>query len=115
MVKIGSGQLAPIVILGVAALGLVLSCHAHDQLRGRLPRMNFNSVERTKQARRTNPPTNTGTNISTDTSASDLKTYEKNLALASERSLKQLKLKATRRVLIHANKKGLDEEHTAYR
>lgn len=93
MAKIGSGQIAPIVIGGLAALGLVISCIVYPcarslNRRGRLPRMNFNLLERTGQARRTNPPTNTGTNKSANRAASDSRKYDNDLALAIERSLK---------------------------
>lgn len=52
--------------------------------------MNFNLRERTGQTARTNPPTNTGTNKSANRSASDSRTYDKDLALAIERSLKTI-------------------------
>lgn len=95
MVKIGSGQIAPIVIASVAVLGLVISCIIYPcarslNRRGRLPRIDFNLLERIKQARRPNPSTNTGTEESTNRRASDLKQYDKDLALAIERSLKKI-------------------------
>lgn len=93
MVKIGSDLIAPIVIASVAALGLFITCIVYPcarslNRRGRLPRMGFNLPERIEQARRPNPSTNTGTDESTNTSASGPKQYDKDLALAIERSLK---------------------------
>lgn len=93
MVKIGSGLIAPIVVASVAALGLVISCIVYPCARSlnrrrRLPRMGFNLPERIEQARRPNPSTNTGTDESTNRSASGPNQYDKNLALAIERSLK---------------------------
>lgn len=87
MGKFGSGQIAPIVILGVAALGLFISCIVYPcarslNRRGRLPRMNFNLLEQA------NPPTITGTNKSVNISGSDSRTYDNDLGLAIERSLK---------------------------
>lgn len=95
MGKIGSGQIAPIVIASVAALGLVISCIVYPcvqslKRRGRLPRMDFNLLERMEQARGTNPPTITGTDKSTNRSAYDRNKYDKDLALAIERSLKTI-------------------------
>lgn len=95
MVKIGSGQIAPIVIVSVAALGLVIFCIIYPcarslNRRGRLPRIDFTLLERIEQTRGTNPPTNTGADKSTNRSASKPKTYDKDLALAIERSLKTI-------------------------
>ncbi len=93
MVRIGSGLIAPIVVASVAALGLFISCIVYPcvrslKRRGRLPRMDFNLPERIEQARRPNPSTNTGTDESTNRSTSGPKQYDKDLALAIERSLK---------------------------
>lgn len=93
MVKIGSGLIAPIVVASVAAVGLFISCIVYPcaqklKRRGRLPRMSLNLPERVEQARRPNPSTNTGTDESTNRSASGPKQYDKDLALAIERSLK---------------------------
>lgn len=95
MVKIQSGQIAPIVVASVATLGLFISCIVYPcarslKRRGRLPRMDFNLHERIEQGRRTIPSTNTGTDKSTNRSASDPNTYDKDLALAIERSLKTI-------------------------
>lgn len=95
MVKIESGQIAPIVVASVAILGLFISCIVYPcarslKRRGRLPRMDFNLLERIEQWRRTIQSTNTGTDKSTNRSASDPKTYDKGLALAIERSLKTI-------------------------
>lgn len=99
MAKIGSGQIAPIVIGGLAALGLVISCIVYPcarslNRRGRLPRMNFNLLETTGQARRTNPSTDTGTNKSANRAASDSRKYDNDLALAIERSLKTIAIES---------------------
>lgn len=93
MVRIGSSQIAPIVVGSVAVLGLVISCIVYPcarslHRRGRLPRMGFNLPERIEQARRPNPSPHTGTDESTNRSASGPKQYDKDLALAIERSLK---------------------------
>lgn len=93
MVKIGSGVVAPIVVASVASLALVTSCIVYPCARSlnrrrRLPRMGFNLPERTEQARRPNQSTNTDTAESTNRSASGPNQYDKDLALAIERSLK---------------------------
>lgn len=92
MVKIGSGQIAPIVIVGVAALGLIISCIVYPcarslNRRGRLPCTNFNLLVRKEQARGT---TKTDKNKSANRSASNSRTYDNDVALAIERSLQTI-------------------------
>lgn len=93
MVKIGTGLIAPIVVAIVATLALFISCIVYPcalslNRRRRLPRMGFNLPERIEQGRRPNPSINTGTGESSNRSASGPKQYDKELALAIERSLK---------------------------
>ena len=56
--------------------------------------MNFNLLERTGQARRTNPPTDTGTNKSANSAASDSRKYDNDLSLAIERSLQTIAIES---------------------
>lgn len=56
--------------------------------------MNFNLLERTGQARRTNPSIDTGTNKSANRAASDSRKYDNDLALAIERSLKTIAIES---------------------